>query len=110
VMGTVSQNLGTAARPQQGASACLRRRARERASRKPSPPGHSLLRLRSPGSDGSRSRSRREPLDRLGQQSFLALQLVVFHLLAVFQAFKPVAVDAAEVNEDVLAFGVEDEP
>ena len=41
--------------------------------------------------------------DDLGGQAFIAAGFFVFHLFAILEGAKPVASDAAEVDEDVLA-------
>src|SRR5687768_14614618 len=50
------------------------------------------------------------PLDVLGEQPLLALDLLVVDGLAVLERTEPVALDAAEMDEHVLAVRVDDEP
>src|SRR5687768_10069345 len=52
----------------------------------------------------------REPTDVLGEQPFLALDLLVVDGLAVLQRAESVAFDAGEVNEDVFPLRADDEP
>src|SRR5215207_1382836 len=84
--------------------------------RAPSAPMSNLI-LANPyglrGIDRLRARGRlgllREPADVLGEQTFLALDLLVVDGFAVLQRAEPVAFDAGEVHEDVLPLGVDDE-
>jgi hypothetical protein len=50
------------------------------------------------------------PSDGLGHQAFVTLGFLVLHLFAIFEGAKSFALDAAEMDKDILAFGVDDEP
>src|SRR2546423_724048 len=69
------------------------------------PRGSRRLRRRLPGGLGLR-----HPLDVLGEQPFLALHLLIIDGLPVLEGAESVPFNAGEVNEDVLALGVDDEP
>src|SRR6202012_630877 len=49
------------------------------------------------------------PADGAGEEALGGLFLLVFDVFAVFERAEPAAFDAAEMDEDILALGAEDE-